>query len=1119
MTSNYSNDIAPYLYTSARSDYFPELHGTYGTDGKLIPSRLTNLDISNLKDPAYLGPLGKLAIADTFHDLAQARLHYNEKYFKDTIMEKLISDHFHDKNDPVYSYRQIVSLLFSDNVLVSSFEPTVNSYIESFFGLQPAIQEITFDNILFDTVDDLNEKVSKSNGSVKLVVPTGYTSFSHYLTKFKDRVTKTSNLEYSYLEAQGKFATFIKEYLHHPDRIVTGSANISDTIRFLFDAGANAIGKIFRYPGSGGVRYNAMACTADSASSSDDDLDPTIPNAYEQVKNVNVSSNFLSFDKHRIRFTVNDNCTFGEHGTSCFSVNFMKTEYVDDPLNFGTSARYFIGPQINQKVKDKLQTENKSLNPDIFTCGTEGASVSHIGKTFITLEKLKTGIKKGNYPTTSSQYDFLNSTKLDPKYTSRCLPVADGRFLKLVDGNLFQTEDQINDLEKLISDYKRTGDYEQALTLRRAIENESGNGNCYTYSSIDLLSALFARLNGIPSIFQVSNGTMSLYRSDAHKGTPEQRKQIEEDMASKKQQRIKEHLEMITENLYKTFGLKGEDPNENNADALFSILQDFRNIFFNNEIHVITYNEIKMIYVELREIFIMVNFNSIKDNTATIALSSYIAELSSYMEKIKSTEAPNESLEEIEKMKNNIRSVHLEIFYKFLPNWNTYGPYEVATDTKLLERLFDDPTELYEDKYSFLSKFFPTMILGTLKIKPLTNKTSFTLPFFNNMKVTERKTLLTTDYQRLEAQEIHCSNEIKKYEHTTDKRYVSKVLIHRERKEKVEQLIAGIQSKILFGKSIMSDEMFTHNPTAAINGGGTRRGKRKTIKKKKRSNKSRKSGGINKNRKPNKNKTRAVQSSKKSITNKLYRKNKPIKTTYRSMDESIERIISHEILDILNSIMNRCNKYLKDLYGLRGAIYVDRSNNDIEDTDIGQLEPYSDALSMFLSALLFEYIESLNILCSNYNINLTELFSFFKILTWFLCLLTVNGVVPEQISLYDVNEEVTSSIRIVQHNRISKKEDVDIISAIHMSILARVGYEMGNFNYQDYYYYAPNMKTHRILKELKNHMSYPAYDKIKIVLFQQFRAAYIHYESKQFITMVSKSAPAFFTRSHGLYGS
>lgn len=449
-------------------------------------------------------PLAKLFLVDTYHDLAQARDGYDPTHFIGTIIPNIID--FKDTTQqppkkvtpPTGHYRGTIEKMFGKDVLVSNLEPTMNAYIENKYGLQPADAKVTFGDILDHPLkfnQDFVDTVSNSNGSIKISVPSPYTSFTHFLTQFTD--------PQKYLDAQKGIARFIKNYLYQD--IKDTSKDVKD-IRFLFDAGANQIGKIFRYHGSGGIRYNAMACTADSACSSDEGMDPSVPKKYENLgpnESVKVSSNFFSSEKYDMHFIVNDKSRFGDNGTKCFSVNF--TNKGESPTDPTSAARYFFGARKNNEYGE--------TDP----CGSEGGSVSRIGTVMEELESIKGGFTKTPRATREEQKHILNSVM-----SGHCIPVGDSRFLKLFGPAGLQNADDIDGIEKLLADYKRTGDYEQSLTLSRAVKREKGNSNNYTFSSVDLLSTLFARLNGLPAVYQVgTNGTITLYRNDSSRGTPE----------------------------------------------------------------------------------------------------------------------------------------------------------------------------------------------------------------------------------------------------------------------------------------------------------------------------------------------------------------------------------------------------------------------------------------------------------------------------------------------------------------------------------------------------------------------------------------------------------------------
>ena len=352
-------------------------------------------------------PLAKLFLVDTYHDLAQSRDGYDPAYFISNIIPNIID--FKQNIQMNGNYRGTIEKMFGKEVLVSNLEPTMNAHIENKYGLQPADERVTFSEIIAHDLSfnqAFHDTVVNSNGSIKITVPPPYTSFTHYLTQFTDPI--------SYLDAQTRIARFIKNYLYQDLKDIKDQDPTKDVkeIRFLFDAGANQIGKIFRYPGSGGIRYNSMACTADSACSSDEGMDPSVPKEYENIgvnnpkvnPSVKVTSNFFSSEKYDIHFIVNDNSHFGQDGTKCFSVNFTnkpKPGETIDPQNFDVAARYFFGARKNKQFDER--------DP----CGSEGGSVSRIG---MVMQKLET-IKK-TFPSLDDQKKALNSV-----VSGHCIPV------------------------------------------------------------------------------------------------------------------------------------------------------------------------------------------------------------------------------------------------------------------------------------------------------------------------------------------------------------------------------------------------------------------------------------------------------------------------------------------------------------------------------------------------------------------------------------------------------------------------------------------------------------------------------------------------------------------------
>ena len=201
----YCNNVAPY---SAINPVVLGLNGI-GTEKDILK---------------VLNPIAKLGVADTCHDLAYPRKGYDEEFFRLNFFPKFISG-LSTQDSGKTHYSDTLTEMFEGSVGMSNFEPSVNAYIENVFGLQPAYEGITFDDILSHPPNfSANEIIEKSNGSLKITVPHPYTSFTHYLTQFVD--------DAGYHRAQERISTFIKNFLHQPKTVDT---NVPE-IRFLFDA-------------------------------------------------------------------------------------------------------------------------------------------------------------------------------------------------------------------------------------------------------------------------------------------------------------------------------------------------------------------------------------------------------------------------------------------------------------------------------------------------------------------------------------------------------------------------------------------------------------------------------------------------------------------------------------------------------------------------------------------------------------------------------------------------------------------------------------------------------------------------------------------------------------------
>lgn len=333
----YSNNTAPFVDLDTDLNWGDSKCGGLNTS---INGHFTDATIE-------LVPLAKLAIADTFHDLCQPRKGYEPSIFRSKILETILPLAPEQNGDEMYG--EALQNLFEGTVSKSSLEEHVNRYFEDHYNLQPIytlLNTITYDDIIkYQTQpgdrETMQKKLQFANGSLKLVVPEEFSSFTEYMGQFT---------EADRLLNQRLLSKFISSFLHGNLDLHTRPTEIIIPTRFLFDAGGSNIAKIYRHPGSNGIRYNAMACTADSAGSSDDMLDPDQPNEYEagisgQV--IDVTTNFLTCDKFKMYYKVNPGKTFGVDGTKCFSVNFRDT-MIDNP-RIDQIASYYFGSKKKRK--------------------------------------------------------------------------------------------------------------------------------------------------------------------------------------------------------------------------------------------------------------------------------------------------------------------------------------------------------------------------------------------------------------------------------------------------------------------------------------------------------------------------------------------------------------------------------------------------------------------------------------------------------------------------------------------------------------------------------------------------------------------------------------------------
>uniref|UniRef100_A0A6C0ID23 Uncharacterized protein n=1 Tax=viral metagenome TaxID=1070528 RepID=A0A6C0ID23_9ZZZZ len=513
-----------------------------------------------------------LAIDDTFHDFSKDRNGYNaSKFNADGPANYLLTGKFFT-GDNISTYKN--TLNYDEyKTAIGKFETKVATSIDIVKGLQPAEITITYDDIIEGiTIDrqeitignNLKEKIKLSNGSIQLCL-----NMNNHLLKNLDQtkvnfsdyifyVTKGDNKKIE--EAKLKISAFIRWYLHSDD---FEDKLPSESMKILSDAGISFLGDFFSVEGSMVTPFVAIPCFLDSASTSVSLLDPTIDIAFETISDdyiIPIVSNYFSCDKYFMCYLLNPKSTFDKDNLYNFSVIFLnidnipelyktvkdditvvvrKTasildkEYIQACTNIknfidaypGLVARYYFG-----EVKKNAQDNDDS------SCGTCGAGVPYLGKVLDTLIKARNNIKpdgiNGVWSSTNINNikDSFNNLKKLGSLNSR-IPIADARILKLfcssdTKDNTFCSiqQDNLDSLFQILADYKRTGDYQQSYTVLKQILREGTNTGCYTFCSGDELSTLVGRLLGVPSIYQIANGsTCSLYRCNLFKANPKER--------------------------------------------------------------------------------------------------------------------------------------------------------------------------------------------------------------------------------------------------------------------------------------------------------------------------------------------------------------------------------------------------------------------------------------------------------------------------------------------------------------------------------------------------------------------------------------------------------------------
>jgi len=496
-------------------------------------------------DEKKANPLNFLMINDTFHDLVNPRGTYNPNGFIDGPLNYLLTGRYFP-GDNVNTY--ITGINFPEyQQLTGRFEPKVAKSFEINMGLQTADTFITYDDILDNVAivvpnqitinPPLLSKVINSNGSIAISLNSGENStFSAYI---ENEITKNRN--FNVTEAYLKISYFIRWYLHIPDiNEGTLSYDLTNSMKILFDAGSSFLKEFFSAEGSMVQPFVAIPCILDSASTSTEKLDPTLNFYFEDLKAgqvVPIVSNYFSCDKYFFCYLPNTGDEYDLDTLYGFSLAILKIPLHKDGeedlsieethLNFAITnvrtknpkleadvleeALQFIYNYINANP-DKVaryyfgQVKKDSKVNDISSCGTCGAGVPYIGRVINKIKDLRTVTDR---ETLKIELNSLKNSTTEP--LGGRIPFSDARILKII---LDLTPDNLDTLFQILADYKRTGDYQQAYTVLKAIlTGAKDNRECFTFCSGDELSALIGRLLGVPTIYQTAiNAQCRLYR-------------------------------------------------------------------------------------------------------------------------------------------------------------------------------------------------------------------------------------------------------------------------------------------------------------------------------------------------------------------------------------------------------------------------------------------------------------------------------------------------------------------------------------------------------------------------------------------------------------------------------
>ena len=499
-------------------------------------------------------PLNFLMINDTFHDLVNPRGTYNPIGFIDGPLNYLMTSNYFP-GDNVNTYANGINFPEYQQ-LKGRFEPKVAKSFEINMGLQTADTFITYDEILdnveIPATDQITikplflQKIISANGSISITIDSGESStFSSYIEK---KITTIEN--FNVTEAYLKISYFIRWYLHIPD-ISEGinSYELTNSMKILFDAGSSFLKEFFSAEGSRVQPFVAIPCILDSASTSTEKLDPTLNFYFEQLvpeQVVPIVSNYFSCDKYFFCYLPNTEDEYNLDTLYGFSlailkipeeepeeepqeetqegqlnikiaINIVRSNPKDpDALKFifnyintnpGIVARYYFG---------QVKKDSKNNNNYNSSCGTCGAGVPYIGRVISQIKALRGTTDR---ETVKTALNSLKNNTTEP--LGGRIPFSDARILNIL---LNLTPDVLDTLFEILADYKRTGDYQQAFTVLKAILTARDNSEFFTFCSGDELSALIGRLLGVPTIYQTASGAQCrLYRGRLFTGSDEEK--------------------------------------------------------------------------------------------------------------------------------------------------------------------------------------------------------------------------------------------------------------------------------------------------------------------------------------------------------------------------------------------------------------------------------------------------------------------------------------------------------------------------------------------------------------------------------------------------------------------